>query len=57
MQKYDMWKYWSSNMKEIDIYILKSPTVTQLLQFFFSLRIQNLHTEEGKCLGDKNKEE
>lgn len=43
-------------MKEMDIYVLKSPTVTQLT-FFFSLRIQNLHIGEGKCLGDKNKEE
>lgn len=49
-------KYWSINMKEMDIYGLKSLPLRNL-HYFFPLRIQNLHTEEGKPLGDKNKEE
>lgn len=35
MQKYDTWQYWGSKMKEMDICVLKSPTVTQLRLFFF----------------------
>lgn len=51
MQKYDMWKYWSSNMKEMDIYILKSPTVTQLLQFFFFFTDTKFAYRRGKMFG------
>lgn len=39
------------------IFMFKNLQLLCKLDFFFSLRIKNLHTKERKCLGDKNKEE
>lgn len=44
------WKYWSINMKEMDIYVLKSSTVTQLT-LFFSFKDTKFAYRRGKTFG------